>query len=177
MVIYAQVSSPQEKKAGSSNKDCAYCGTSGAKLTCGKCKAAHYCSKPCQKQHWKNGHKERCLAPEKRRPQVASSTSSTKPSFETTEVDNSGECPICLDFLSQSTLCTLSCKHEFHRECVEELRKHGVLQACPLCRKALPAGPEKVCEDATRMYVTLRRKVARRHGTANRTRCQRLWAC
>jgi len=42
---------------------------------------------------------------------------------------------------------------------VEKLRKHGVLQACPLCREALPAGSEKLNEDAIRMYVTLKRKV------------------
>ena len=47
-----------DKKIDPSNKDCAYCETSGAKLTCAKCKAAHYCSKACQKQHWKNGHRE-----------------------------------------------------------------------------------------------------------------------
>ena len=148
----------KSKKIDPSNKDCAYCETSGAKLTCGACKAAHYCSKACQKQHWKNGHKERCVAPEKRRPK-APSMNSVGPAPGAAEEIHSGECPICLDFLSEGTLCTLPCQHDFHRECVEELRKHGVLQACPLCRADLPAGPEKVCEDATRMYVTLRRKV------------------
>jgi TPR repeat protein len=42
---------------------------------------------------------------------------------------------------------------------VEELRKHGVLQAGPLCRAALPAGPEKIFEDGVRLYVTLLWKV------------------
>jgi len=42
---------------------------------------------------------------------------------------------------------------------VEALRKHGVLQACPLCRADLPPGPEKLSEDATRMYFSLERKV------------------
>ena len=55
----------KRKKVDPSNKDCAYCETSGAKLTCGKCKAAHYCSQACQRQHWKNGHKEKCIAPDK----------------------------------------------------------------------------------------------------------------
>jgi hypothetical protein len=151
------------KKIDPSNKDCANCGTSGAKLTCGACKAAHYCSKACQKQHWKNGHKGACIAPDKRRPQgpqqAPSMNSGGSAAEETSKVDESIECPICLDFLSRGTLCTLPCKHEFHQECVEELRKHGVLQACPLCRAALPDGPEKLNEDATRMYVTLERKV------------------
>jgi TPR repeat protein len=42
---------------------------------------------------------------------------------------------------------------------VEQLRKFGVLQACPLCRTALPAGPEKLLDNTTRLYVTLLRKV------------------
>jgi hypothetical protein len=78
---------------------------------------------------------------------------------ETSKVDESSECPICLDLLSQGTLCTLPCKHEFHRKCVEELRKHGVLQACPLCRADLPDGPEKLFDDAVRIYISLDRKV------------------
>jgi hypothetical protein len=145
-------------KIDPSNKDCAYCETSGAKLTCGACKAAHYCRKACQKQHWKNGHKRMCIAPDKRRPQ-APSTTSIESTPEYTEVNESIECPICLDVLSQGTPCTLPCKHEFHREYVEELRKHGVLQACPLCRADFPAGPEKLYENAIRMYVPLWRRV------------------
>ena len=27
---------------------------------CSRCKIAHYCSKECQKDHWKNGHKKQC---------------------------------------------------------------------------------------------------------------------
>jgi TPR repeat protein len=42
---------------------------------------------------------------------------------------------------------------------VEKLRKHGVLQACPLCRAALPDGPKKIYEDALIMHITLERKV------------------
>jgi hypothetical protein len=42
---------------------------------------------------------------------------------------------------------------------MEDLWKRGLLQACPLCRAALPAGPEKLFEDATRMYLPLKHKV------------------
>ena len=27
---------------------------------CSKCKVAYYCSVLCQKQHWKEGHKQQC---------------------------------------------------------------------------------------------------------------------
>jgi TPR repeat protein len=73
--------------------------------------------------------------------------------------ENDAACPICLEFLSDTTLCTLPCEHEFHQECVEALRKLGVVQACPLCRADLPNGPEKLFEDAARTYVLLDQKI------------------
>ena len=40
---------------------CDGCGASGHKLlNCSACKATFYCSKECQKRHWKNGHKAEC---------------------------------------------------------------------------------------------------------------------
>jgi len=55
----------------------------------------------------------------------------------------SGECPVCLDSLSGGdAVLTLPCNHALHQECVDQLRKHCFQQACPLCRAALPAGPE-----------------------------------
>jgi hypothetical protein len=38
---------------------CAHCGSLGLKL-CGQCREVKYCSKECQKAHWKMGHKTRC---------------------------------------------------------------------------------------------------------------------
>jgi len=69
--------------------------------------------------------------------------------------DNVGECPICLDSFSDDTLCTLPCKHDFHRDCVEEHRKQGVQQACPICRSALPPGAEQLFVDALSMNVRM----------------------
>jgi TPR repeat protein len=43
--------------------------------------------------------------------------------------------------------------------CVAELRKFGVEQACPLCRTPLPSKAEKLYDEATRRYVTVRRMV------------------
>jgi TPR repeat protein len=69
------------------------------------------------------------------------------------------ECTICLDFLSKGQVCTLPCEHKFHRNCVKELQKHGVLQVCPLCRAELPPGPEKLFESAIRKYLIIRHQV------------------
>ena len=42
---------------------CDQCGASGTKmLRCGKCKEATYCSKECQTDAWKRGHKTKCVA-------------------------------------------------------------------------------------------------------------------
>ena len=41
-------------------KQCSNCNTFGAKLVCRNCKAARYCSKECQTEHWKKGHKRTC---------------------------------------------------------------------------------------------------------------------
>ena len=49
----------------------------------------------------------------------------------------------------------------FHAACVAALQHFGVKQACPLCRKPLPAGPEKLFEEATRIYTVIARRVKR----------------
>ena len=47
-------------------KTCGQCGRTqeeGEKfLVCGRCKVLAYCSKACQKQHWRGGHKVTCQA-------------------------------------------------------------------------------------------------------------------
>jgi len=154
----------QKKKAAAdpSLKDCANCGTTGAKLTCAKCKATHYCCKACETQHWKNGHRALCVTPEERRPGrprivAPGEDGRHRRSARAADVEcNSGECPICLGSLTDGTLCILPCKHEFHGNCVEELRKQGVQQVCPLCRTTLPAGPIKLFEDATCIYYRMK---------------------
>eukprot|EP00613_Pedinella_sp_CCMP2098_P049147 CAMPEP_0171835698 /NCGR_PEP_ID=MMETSP0992-20121227/11141_1 /TAXON_ID=483369 /ORGANISM="non described non described, Strain CCMP2098" /LENGTH=424 /DNA_ID=CAMNT_0012451577 /DNA_START=24 /DNA_END=1298 /DNA_ORIENTATION=- len=155
-----------KKKAADPNlKECANCETIGAHLKCAKCKAISYCSKACQKQHWKNGHKKLCLTPEERRPQTLTSRGVGENSCNPRGAEEGGgdsgdtNCPLCLDSLSVDAVCTLPCKHAFHQECVKQLRKHGVQQVCPLCRAALSPGPEKLFEDAVRVYVTVIRQV------------------
>jgi len=106
-----------------------------------------------------------CVTPEERRPRGMPSMADKSHSIPTGEAgpgDNIGECPICLDSFSSGTLCTLPCKHEFHGACVEELRKQGMQQACPVCRSRLPPGAEQLFIDAQRMQVrmTMRRRRA-----------------
>ena len=40
---------------------CAQCGVTPSNLSvCARCKAVSYCSKECQRVHWKAGHKKAC---------------------------------------------------------------------------------------------------------------------
>ena len=38
---------------------------------CARCQITYYCSKDCQKRHWKEGHKQNCVAPADRKASVA----------------------------------------------------------------------------------------------------------
>merc|ERR1711865_500781 len=55
----------------------------------------------------------------------------------------------------------LPCSHEFCRKCVDALRSHGLKQLCPLCRRPLPPGAEKLLEQADRLYIQVARHVNR----------------
>ena len=46
----------------------------------------------------------------------------------------------------------LPCGHEYCKSCVAQLREKGVAQTCPLCRKPLPPGPDKIYDLGFRMY-------------------------
>ena len=35
--------------------------------TCSRCDVTRYCSKDCQKKHWKEGHKKECVAKEEKK--------------------------------------------------------------------------------------------------------------
>uniref|UniRef100_A0A7S3K6X9 MYND-type domain-containing protein n=1 Tax=Aureoumbra lagunensis TaxID=44058 RepID=A0A7S3K6X9_9STRA len=47
-----------------SYRACAWCGKRPAKKTCARCKKVAFCDSTCQKNHWKAGHKNECVAPE-----------------------------------------------------------------------------------------------------------------
>jgi hypothetical protein len=54
-----------QKMMGASRRCCNHCDKSEAKWgdyqLCSRCKNACYCSKECQKSHWKAGHKKECI--------------------------------------------------------------------------------------------------------------------
>jgi tetratricopeptide (TPR) repeat protein len=73
----------------------------------------------------------------------------------TYEDDRKGDlCAMCLESLSTCTIeqkCTLPCGHTYHCACVQELRKYGINDSCPMCRAPLPPGTEELYERASRI--------------------------
>ena len=104
-------------------------------LSCSRCGLVKYCSKDCQRAHWKD-HKPLCIAKADRVP----NNRPTKPSRRSKLAKAAGreECPICLDPLADPrSILALSCEHKFHVSCIDDLRVRGGSQVCPVCRACL----------------------------------------
>jgi hypothetical protein len=135
-------------------KTCGFCESvedSEHKLqACSRCRLVAYCSKACQVAHWKNGHKQACIAVQDRKPDSSINTWN-----ETQEVKNKTAdviCVICLETLKESSTCTLPCTHSFHSRCVSNLRSQAASQVCPLCRTDLPPGPEQAYIECVKLF-------------------------
>ena len=64
----------------------------------------------------------------------------------------------------------LPCGHVYCKSCVEELRQKGVDKSCPLCRKPLPPGPDKLFDLGYGMFMTIKGEIDRgRPGVAPTT--------
>lgn len=48
---------------------------------------------------------------------------------------NLGECSICLEKITQSTLFKTDCNHAFHSDCIHQWMEQSV--TCPLCRAGM----------------------------------------
>ena len=166
---------------------CFQCAKPGHNMPkCGQCSQAYYCSADCQRNHWPQ-HKRSCkaavaaLARHAHRERLARAVRENgKTRMKGGEEDDL--CVICqaqpvdpvevnsLDLLFmqnsfEHTLCIaaqLLCGHEYCKACLEELRQKGVEKSCPLCRKPLPPGPEKLFDLGLRMYKQVKAVIDRR---------------
>ena len=148
-----------KKKSSLAGKVCNNClapegSASVPKLSaCARCGLVLYCSKGCQRAHWKAKHKHNCITKADRVPTNVNPLDAHKDTVSMAAA--SGEkCAICQDLITGSLpSVTLLCTHIFHEACVAELRRFGVEQACPLCssaswtRKALRGGCPPICSD------------------------------
>jgi len=154
-----------KNKARPESKVCANCsapeGSDRASKfsACARCGLAVYCSKDCQRAHWKANHKQRCITKADRARQHQELSEDHRGT--STALSVAEKCAICLELLAEESSRTLPCAHVFHGTCVSELRKFGVQQACPLCRTPLPPGPGKIFEEATRRFLVIQQLVDR----------------
>jgi len=127
---------------------------------CSRCGLVLYCGRKCQSAHWKENHKQRCIAKADRAPKPEKSLGS-RSGDTSTMVATGEECSICMDSLIGAPTTALQCTHVFHVTCVAEIRQLGVKQACPLCRTPLPPGSEELADEAARRFMMVSRLVSR----------------
>ena len=158
----------KDKKNGNEVTNiCALCESRYADKRCGGCRERWYCSKECQTLHWKKGgHKRECrrliqiAADQARNDRLVNATDRTgEKSDEKPDKTGIQICAICLGPPEKPV--KLPCNHEFCRICIGALRSRGLKQLCPLCRRPLPPGAEKLREQADRLYIQVERHVNR----------------
>ena len=133
---------------------CECCHREGADLRCGRCRESWYCSAACQKKHWKDGHKTKCVEFQKPTkapraaaapaPAAAAAAPAPASAAPPSRSEAGGEeCAICLDSMQQPQ--TLQCGHRFCHGCLASMRLHGIgiEQVCPLCRAPMPDADAK----------------------------------
>jgi MYND finger/Domain of unknown function (DUF4470) len=92
---YAISISDQIMSSGSFDKTCANCSSAGSTSRCSRCRRVYYCSRDCQRRHWKH-HKKTCNdksthrvpSPTPAPPTSSSSSSSSSSSVPSSEHNN-----------------------------------------------------------------------------------------
>jgi Flp pilus assembly protein TadD len=69
------------------------------------------------------------------------------------QAEHGAECAMCLDEILPVDSVTLSCRHQYHKACVAQLRAHGTTDTCPVCRAKLPPGAERYRNEASLLLV------------------------
>jgi len=160
-----------KKKNNADGRACNNCSApegspSASKLSAyARCGLVVYCSKECQRDHWKANHKQYCVAKVDGIRRVQNASETLEGTDDSCVADKGEICAICQDPLANESSLTLSCTHTFHGNCIAQLRKLSIKQICPVCRTPLPPGPEKVFEAAIRLYMVVDRLVERGHAS------------
>ena len=113
------------------------CGRTDPSNKCERCHLSYYCSKKCQKKHWKD-HREGCLGVDGIR----------RLAFPTCTIPLEGtntDCAICFSATAIDPL-VLDCRHAFCVSCLSEYQElmcnYDEQIDCPLCRNPnVPSAP------------------------------------
>ncbi len=131
-----QVSSSSKKDKDIQSEECSNCGKITKLLSCARCRIQKYCSRGCQKQHWKaiGGHKKFCVLKRERKKDLPCDNFSSRAD----KVKSSNCCSICIDAISSApysdTVVLQTCRHEFHVKCFQSFMESESNDRCPNCR-------------------------------------------
>jgi len=124
------------------------CTTRNPIYRCSRCQAAYYCSKDCQRKHWK-AHKLGCVSVEEMRASFALLDDKVPENTIRQLEKGTVECGICLQDPSLANPVILpTCQHVFCFICIEKWKIHQNIMnsesivCCPYCHAEIPKDME-----------------------------------
>lgn len=122
-------------------KDCETC---NPLYRCSRCQSVYYCSKDCQRKHWK-AHKQECAPVEEMRASFAVLDEPMPENKICPLEKGTVECGICLQdpYLSNPVILS-TCQHVFCYLCIKKWKIHqdtmrmDPIACCPYCRVEIP---------------------------------------
>eukprot|EP01041_Mallomonas_annulata_P000429 gene429-767_t len=112
---------------------CDVCNKDNSFLTCSACSCVYYCSKVCQKQHWKI-HKPECVKRREYPKDIEQYNAKMDILVENYIASENDECSICLEPIGKNPFQLKKCSHIFCYQCIEHHMKAAGVLSCPLCR-------------------------------------------
>jgi ribosomal protein L44E len=140
--------------------ECDACGQRGPSQKCSRCKCAFYCSVECQRQHWIQEHKEKCIPIKKRVEPIP-------PVDDSLVIPLNSECGICLDDPIEHPVVLPGCRHAFCLSCMSNwqveckpnpgnlgrrLRGQSIYKFCPMCRTTIGTSVARDALDKANAY-------------------------
>ena len=117
---------------------------SSRELRCSACSSSFYCSKECQKIHWKKDHKQMCsilMSVKTAYDAKKVAEAVTMPERLAKQAEARGaECGVCFDKMDAPLI--LACNHVYCLKCLFEHTSNN-RRDCPTCRQDMLGGPDR----------------------------------